>query len=77
MYQKVLFSALAIMMSSAVYAGDDSNFKMLDTDKNGAISEAEAIALPALSEKLDIYDSNGSKDLDEAEFARFETEEAN
>jgi len=74
MYHKLLFSALAIMVSSAVYA-ENNNFKMLDTDKNGAISEAEAIALPSLSEKWSKYDSNKNDELDEAEFARFETEE--
>jgi len=75
MYQKVLFSALAIMVSSAVYAADDNNFKMLDTDNSGTISEIEASALPALSAKWTKYDSNGNSELDEAEFARFETEE--
>jgi len=70
MRKELLFTTLAIVVSSTVYAGE--TFKLVDTDQDGAISKAEAAAVPALNDLWDTYDSNTDGKLDEAEFARFE-----
>ncbi len=70
MRKELLFTTLAIVVSGTVYAGE--TFKLVDTDQDGAISKAEAAAVPALNDLWDTYDSNTDGKLDEAEFARFE-----
>jgi len=70
MRKELLFATFAVIVSSAAYAGE--TFNEVDTNKDGAISQAEAAAVPALSDLWDTYDSNTDGKLDEAEFARFE-----
>jgi len=70
MRKELLFATFAVIVSSTVYA--DETFSLVDTDQDGAISKAEAAAVPALKDLWDTYDSNTDGKLDEAEFARFE-----
>lgn len=71
MSKKLLIVALAALASGAVIAGD--TYSTLDIDKNGAISEAEAAALPGLTEQMITLDVDASGELSLEEFARFET----
>jgi len=47
-------------------------FDQMDSDKDGAISKAEAAKDRALSDLWDTYDSNTDGKLDEAEYSRYE-----
>lgn len=68
---------VALGASSALYAGDMSkgamNFKQLDTDGNGLISQMEAEKDMTLSKNFKEADKDGSGQLDQAEFSAFET----
>ncbi len=72
MSKKLLIIALALA-SSAVIASE--TYSALDTDSSGAISEAEAAALPGLTEQMNTLDVDASGELSMEEFARFETYE--
>ena len=51
-----------------------TEFKKLDTNKDGRVSKTEAEANSALQAEFDKLDGNMNGSLDQAEFARFEAE---
>lgn len=73
MSKKLLIAVLATMATSTVIASEA--YSALDADKSGTISEAEAAALPGLTEQWKTLDADASGDLSMEEFARFETTE--
>lgn len=73
MSKKLLIAVLAAMASGAVIAGDA--YSALDADKSGSISEAEAAALPGLTDQWKKLDVDGNGELSKEEFAKFETSE--
>ena len=73
MSKKLLIVALAALASTAVVAGDA--YSALDADKSGAISEAEAAALPGLTDQWKTLDDDANGELNVEEFAKFETSE--
>lgn len=73
MLKKLVIVTLAALSSTIVIAGDA--YSALDADKNGAINEAEAAALPGLTEQWTTLDRNANGELSVEEFARFETSE--
>ena len=71
---KSLFLVLvAAMFSTTVIAGD--TYTALDVDNSGSISEAEAAALPGLTDQWTTLDADANGELTMEEFARFETSE--
>lgn len=73
MFQKLTLTALTLLVSGVAIAGDSSTlYKNLDTNKDGAISQQEARALPGLNEKWVELDTNADDRLDPAEFAKME-----
>lgn len=73
MSKKLLIIALAAMASTAAIA--DGAYSTLDADQSGAISEAEAAALPGLTEQWTALDADTNGELSVEEFAKFETTE--
>lgn len=73
MSKKLLIAALFALASSVVVAGDA--YSALDADQSGAISEAEAAALPGLTEQWVTLDADANGELSVEEFAKFETSE--
>ena len=74
MSKKLLIVALIMMASTAAFASDA--FTALDTDKSGAISSEEAVALPSLAEQWKALDADKNGELSTEEFARYETAQA-
>jgi len=73
MLQKLTLAALAILVSGgATAAADESMYKNLDANQDGAISQEEAAAMPGLNEKWVELDVNADGTVDEAEFAKME-----
>lgn len=72
MLQKLTLTALTLLISGVAIAGDSTLYKNLDTNKDGAISQQEAQALPGLNEKWAELDTNADDRLDPAEFAKME-----
>ena len=72
MFQKLTLTALTLLISGVAIAGDSALYKNLDTNKDGAISQQEARALPGLNEKWVELDTNADDRLDPAEFAKME-----
>ena len=64
---------IAAMFSTTVIAGD--TYTALDVDNSGAISQAEAAALPGLTDQWATLDADANGELTMEEFARFETSE--
>jgi hypothetical protein len=73
MSKKIIFAALAALASGFAVAGDA--YTALDADKNGAISQAEAAALPGLADQWATLDADSSGELSVEEFAKFEATE--
>lgn len=71
MSKKLLIAALAAMASSVAIA--DGAYSTLDADQSGSISEAEAAALPGLTEQWTALDTDTNGELSVEEFAKFET----
>lgn len=72
MFQKLTFTALALMISGVAFAADKDIYTTLDTNEDGAISQDEAAAMPGLNEKWVELDANADGMLDQAEFAKME-----
>ena len=72
MLQKLTLAALAILVSGGATAADESMYKNLDANQDGAISQEEAAAMPGLNEKWVELDVNADGTVDEAEFAKME-----
>ncbi len=73
MSKLLLTVALMALTSSIVIANEV--YTALDADKSGTISQAEADALPSLSEKWKDLDADANGELSTEEFAKFETME--
>ncbi|MGB5278729.1 MAG: hypothetical protein WBO73_01375 [Gammaproteobacteria bacterium] len=73
MYQKLAFTALALVVSGVTVAGD--LYKDLDINQDTKISPEEAAALPQLKNQWSALDVNADGMLDRAEFAKMETME--
>ncbi len=71
MTKKIFYATLATLFlaTGTVCAGD--SFEALDVDKNGAISQIEAEAMPELTEQFAALDLNKDGQLDMDEFAPF------
>lgn len=52
---------------------DQAAYEALDANGDGMISPEEATANPNVAAQFDELDSNGDSQLDQGEFARFET----
>lgn len=82
MKKYALLAALLTAVASVAMAGTqqstsdqgDIAYKKLDTNGDGYVSPEEATANPKLAAQFDKLDRNGDAKLDQAEFARFETE---
>ncbi|MBL1260353.1 MAG: hypothetical protein COB33_007475 [Thiotrichaceae bacterium] len=75
MNMKHFLAGLAFTVAAgAAWAGDDKSFSELDTNSSGTIDRTEAAVVPALSEQWVVLDINMDGKLEEAEFAKFETE---
>ena len=61
-----------LFRSSVAIAADQSLYRDLDINEDGAISQEEAAALPGLNGKWDELDVNSDGVLDAAEFAKLE-----
>ncbi len=72
MLQKLTLAALALTVSGVAVAADTNSYIILDTNQDGAISQAEAAVMPSLNDKWTKLDANADGKLDEAEFAKFE-----
>lgn len=73
MSKKLIIATLAALFSTVAVAGDA--YSALDADKSGSISEAEAAALPGLTEQWKTLDADANGELSVEEFAKFETSE--
>lgn len=62
---------LTTLVLSIAVAGD--TYSALDIDNNGSINQAEASALPGLTENWSALDKDGNGVLSVDEFAGFET----
>lgn len=71
LYGLLLTGGLLFAGTGTAYAGDCVSFSALDRNQDGAISKQEATAIPRLSARWDILDSNSDGRIDEAEFARY------
>ncbi|EAR23399.1 EF-hand domain-containing protein [Nitrococcus mobilis] len=60
-------------MGSSHSGEQGTSFNKLDADQDGRISQQEAAANPALAERFKRLDQNGNEQLDQGEFAQFET----
>lgn len=69
--------AAALTCAGAAYAAGEQHQDMtaLDTNQDSYISQEEANVAPGLVERWDELDVNQDGQLDQEEFARFETEE--
>ena len=72
MLQKLTLAALALFVSGVASAADQGLYEHLDANHDGAITKAEAAAMPGLSDKWTKLDANADGKLDEAEFAKLE-----
>lgn len=72
MLQKLTLTVLALFVSGVASAADKGMYEYLDVNNDGAITQAEATAMPGLSDKWDKLDANADGKLDEAEFAKLE-----
>ena len=70
MSKKLLIVALAVLASSVVVAADA--FTALDVDNSASISQAEAVALPSLTEQWKALDADGNGELSIEEFSKYE-----
>ena len=70
MKHKLTLIVCAAFVSSAAIAAD--TFTQLDSDKDGALTRAEARILPNLTQKWDTADANRDGTVDKAEFSKFE-----
>ena len=75
MNNHLILVALALLVSTAVIAGDKISYKDLDADQDGKISPEEAAASPALTNQWTTLDANADGMLDQAEFAKMEVRE--
>lgn len=64
----VLLAAMLALFTVAVIAGDASAFEELDRDSDGYISEAEAGALPCLSENYLLAERESELGLNPSEY---------
>lgn len=64
----------SLMLSSAVFAGDQSqpDFSTLDTNQDGSLSADEAAADSELSKNWSDIDKDANGVVDQAEFSAFE-----
>jgi hypothetical protein len=84
MKNRLLLLAIAALFSTGVYAAGETgqpsegamSFSDVDTNQDGYISKEEADAVGGdLAQNMEQYDQNQDQQLDQAEFAQFETHE--
>ena len=71
MTKKVFYAALATLFLTTGTVCAGTTFETLDVDKDGAISQQEAEAMPELTEQFAKLDLNKDAKLDMDEFAKF------
>jgi|GEM_PF-277073 len=69
--KNLFISALVILTSSSAFGSEtDSSFAILDSNKDGAISKAEAKVSPTITKQWDSLDRNNDQQIDKTEFAQ-------
>ena len=71
MTKKVFYATLATLFLTTGTVCAGTTFETLDVDKDGAISQQEAEAMPELTEQFAKLDLNEDGKLDMDEFALF------
>lgn len=81
MKYRLILAALLAATTTVAFAGSQegmkeqghTSYKALDANGDGVISPEEATANPNVAAQFDQLDANGDSQLDQGEFARFET----